>query len=183
MADALNLVAQASYNEKGTATGGLQADQNGVELNARQWFSYPWDHIYRTENEEVCEKIADFMEKAVANGFIGYSQGTNERETLYNELNNNGYKVDEVNVNCSCDCSSLVYCAVYGATSIEFTTDADGNPFNYLPMVRHFEKYLLTDCAEFGFEKLEGDEYISSRDNLKRGDILVALGHHIAVWI
>ena len=35
MTDALNLVAQASYNEKGTAGKGLQADQNGIELNSR----------------------------------------------------------------------------------------------------------------------------------------------------
>ena len=191
MSDTLNLIAQASYNEEGGLSKGLQGDQNGIELNARQWFSYPWKFIYRARDEETREKIADFMEKAISNGFIGYDSGE-KRRTLFLRLQENGYNIEEINTACACDCASLVYCAVYGATGIEMipvTEDVEKENGTieqvtfFAPCVRHYETYLMQECADFGFTKLTDSKYIESGENLLRGDLLVAPGYHIAAWI
>lgn len=176
--ETLHLIAQATSNESGETLYGKHGDQRGYELNARQWYSYPWDCVYRANTEEDREKIASFMEKAVVNGFIGYDTNKDKRDTLYEILLTNGYKVDEINTNCATDCSALGFCAVYLVTQVPFShadTDVD-----QCPRVRHYEEYM---AASSKFEKLEGTAYTDSPDNLMRGDILVAWGNHIGIWI
>lgn len=207
MGETRHLIAQANANEIGESLHGVHGDQKGFELNARQWYSYPWDYIYRPKNAEDADIIADFMEKAVCNGFIGYDTNMNKRDTLYNGLLQNGYKVDELNVNSATDCSALAFCAIYAATNIPYPTQEyyNANPEDNVdikkcPRIRHYEFYMKNYCAD-KFEKLgdkeellangyAGEEaeaihasYADTADNLKRGDILVALGKHIGVWI
>lgn len=188
MSNTAYLIAQANANEVGETLYGAHGDQKGFELNARQWYSYPWDHIYRAKNEADREKIALFMERAVSNGFVGYDTNKNKRDTLFTALTSQNTSQEitidgmaELNENCSTDCSALGFCAVYAVTHIPFShEDSD---VNYCPRVRHYEPYMTQPNVTPFFEKLEGEEYTTSSANLLRGDILVALGHHIGVWI
>ena len=40
-------IAQASINEKGTATGGTPGDQTGREFLIRSYYNYPWEYVLR----------------------------------------------------------------------------------------------------------------------------------------
>lgn len=51
------LVAQASINEKGRATGGVPGDQTGYETNIKGYYNYPWDCVLRYE--EVVNGLGD----------------------------------------------------------------------------------------------------------------------------
>lgn len=181
MGQTLHLIAQANTNEILTGLYGNPGDQTGCELNSRKWYSYPWDHIYRAKNEEDREFIAKFMESAILNGFIGYDNNRNKRDTLFKLLMSNGYDITEVATPCYCDCSALGFCAIYPITGVSFShPDPD---VILCPKVRHYEEYMLLDGVVEHFDKLEGPEYTDSEENLLRGDILVALGHHIAIYI
>ena len=89
MKETLNLIAHATHNEFDTLILGKAGDQIGCELQARAWFSYPWDYIYRAKNIEDREKIANLVEKAVLNGFIGYDTNRNNRDTLFKNIYKN----------------------------------------------------------------------------------------------
>lgn len=188
--ETLHLIAQATSNESGESLYGKHGDQRGFELNSRQWYSYPWDCVYRANTGGDRERIASFMEKAVVNGFIGYDTNKNKRDTLYDALLANGYKVDEINTNCATDCSALGFCAVYLVTGVPFPTqqyyidnpDDTEQSIAKCPRVRHYEYYMESVCPDL-FTKLEGASYTDSPDNLVRGDILVAWGNHIGIWI
>lgn len=176
------MLAHATTSEYSSGSKGEHGSQNGIELCCSQWYSYPWLYVLRSKNSDDAEKIAAFMEKAVANGNIGYANTSNpdkdKRNTLFYEVLENGFKPENVNKLCSCDCSSLTYCALYNVTRKAFVSNDSWTGMS--PMTRHLEYYLLTTCG--GFEKLTGDAYISSSDHLKRGDILIADGH-TAVWV
>lgn len=184
MSKTANLVAHATHDENNNYREGNLGCQIGCELQLCRWYQRGWTHIYRPKNADIREKIALFMENAVSNGFIGYD-GWN-RNGLHNAIFNEGHQVDELNKSVSCDCSSLVYCAVRHATGVKFADpDADGDGTKYLcPTVTHYAHYIENQCAGM-FDKLEGADYTDSGENLIRGDLLVANieGGHIAVWI
>lgn len=185
MPNTARLVAHATHDENNNNVLGDPGCQIGCELQARRWYQRGWTQIYRAVNEADREKIAAFMEKAVANGYIGYNTNRTKRDTLFETLLTNGYKVDEVNQSVECDCSALVYCAVFPVTGVECYIDpAEKQEKNIkiCPKVDNYPDYIENQCAGM-FEKLEGTDYTDSGDNLLRGDIMVALGAHIAVWI
>lgn len=169
------LIAHSLADEEGSAKGGHPGDQTGHELCAQPFFESGWTHLYRANNAEKAEQIADFMEKAVANGYIGYDQS--QRITLFNAIYPD-FKVEKLTDAVECDCSSLVYCAVYSAYRVPYSNE-EANA----PLVKDYEKYLLTGELEGKFEKIQPAEgFITSEENLVRGDILIKDGH-MAVWI
>lgn len=185
MPNTANLIAHATHNEDNDNIHGDPGCQSGFELQARRWYQRGWSHVYRAINPEDREKIAVFMEKAVGNGFLGYDTNRRNRDTLYQELLANGYRVEEIAKSVHCDCSSLVYCALYPVTGVEFVIDQEGVDealVNLCPKVRHYEDYIENQCAGM-FEKFSEDQHINSSDGLIRGDVMVALGAHVAVWI
>lgn len=192
MSNTARLVAHATGDENGgDPYMGLAGSQNGVELVAQQWYEHNWDCVYRAAKPEHREQIAMFMEKAVSNGFIGYDSNKNARDTLFEALGKNGYKVDEINTSVECDCSALVYCAVYPVTGVECYISPERKEsakIKTCPKVNDYADYLENQCAGM-FEKLDGsiydsvDQYGNHGVELLRGDILVELGNHIAVWV
>lgn len=185
MSNTAYLVAHATHDEDDNIWGGYKGCQTGCELQSRRWYQRGWSTVYRAVNKADREKIALFMEKAVANGFIGYNTNRVARDTLYEALLANGYKVDEVNTSVSCDCSALAYCAVYNVTGVDCYIDPavkSEKNIKTCPKVNNYEDYLENQCAGM-FERLDGTEYTDSSANLVRGDILVAWNKHIAVWI
>lgn len=163
-----NLIAQATYQD-GLS---LEGDQLGYELNAVEWIDNSWIGVYRANDEAAREKLADFMERAVLNGYIGYKQAT--RMTLYNALLENGFNPDEINENVQCDCSSLVYCAIRSIYDVTFNQAPDR-----APVTSEYDEFLTGTGL---FTKYTGDEYLRTSENLVRGDILLKDGH-VAMWI
>lgn len=168
------LFAHARSNENEATTGGYDGDQTGYELNAIKWYDNGWDIVYRPTDTTKAELIADFMEKAVANGFIGYSQGVAERRSLFDLCVENDFHPELITTPCSCDCSSLVYTAFFYAYKIMY-----GN--NEIPTVNAFE--TIIDAEIGSFEKFTDSEHLTKSDNLKRGDIIIARDTHIGIWI
>jgi hypothetical protein len=176
------MIAHALTSEYGTGAKGENGNQNGHELCCSQWYSFPWLFVIRPISASSAERIADFMEKAVANGNIGYANTNHfesgKRNGLFYELQNVDFKPEEIKNPCACDCSSLVYCAIYNVTRTKFISNDSWS--GLCPMVRHMEYYLLTTCD--GFEKVTDADINTNSALLMRGDILVA-DDHVAVWV
>lgn len=175
------LIAHSIIDENSGASGGYSGDQTGYELTAQPFFESSWTHLYRAKDAEKAEQIADFMEKAVANGYIGYDNS--QRNTLFQAIYPD-FKVDRLTTPVESDCSSLVYCAVYSAFRLPYKAREEEK--HIAPLVKGFEEYLMLGTLAGNFERWvyasHTSNFITSSDKLVRGDILVKDGH-IAVWI
>lgn len=145
---------------------GIAGDQTGNEVSITEWYSAPWQAVFRPTNKIIAERIALFVEKACSNDYIGYSQ--NDRLSLYNACLVAGFHIEYIKQGVNCDCSSLVACACINA-------GLDVKP----SMTTDVEEEILT--ATNAFEKLSQRQYIQSYDYLKRGDILWKYGHTAVV--
>lgn len=168
MSKTVYMIAHASSGDSNAYMG----EHTGFELNTRAWWDASWIGVYRANDETAREKLADFMERAVCNGYIGYSQST--RMTLFNTLSANGFKPEIINENVCCDCSSLVYSAIRSIYDVTYS----GRPTS-APVTAEYDAFLLETNL---FTKYATDEYLKSSDNLLRGDILLKDGH-VAIWI
>lgn len=159
-------IGQASRDERMKYSGGLAGDQDGKEITIREWYNRPWNKVLRCKDSAKAEKIAQAMEKACKNDFIGYDQS--QRTTLYSLCKANGWKMEDIKTPCETDCSALVSVCV-NAAGIKVSGDIyTGNEANALLRTGEFE--LLT-----------APKYLLSDEYLKRGDILLYEFHHTAI--
>ena len=161
------IVGHASIDERGKISGGVAGDQTGKEVCQRSFYMHKkgW-YVLRAKDDEVAEKIAQCMEWACANPFVGYDQY--ERLDLYDSVKNLKFKCDinTLKVYVECDCSSLVRtCMAYAGIKVGNFTTAN-------------EKAVILASGAF-------TEVVCKADgsNLKRGDILVTKtkGHTVIV--
>ena len=162
-------IAQASLSENGTSgwDGKAKAgNQNGRELNIKNWYSKPWTVLLRPD-PAIADKIAEYAEQIVKNLNVGYDQS--QRNTLWQQyqLTNDFNKVGL----CECDCSSFAtVCAIAAGAKIVYGSNAP----HTATMERRF--------TESGSFKAYADKkYLISSDYLKRGDILVRPNGHTVV--
>ena len=159
-------IGQASRDERGRYSGGLAGEQDGGEVAIREWYNRPWNKVLRCKDSKKAEKIAQAMEKACKNDFVGYDQ--NQRTTLYSLCKANGWKIEDIKTHCETDCSALVAVCV-NAAGIRVSGDIyTGNEANALLRTEEFE--LLT-----------APKYLLSDEYLRRGDILLYEFHHTAI--
>ena len=163
-------IGHASGDENRKATGGKSGDQTGKEVCIRDWYLHNkgWV-VLRCNDADKREKIAEAMEKACANGKIGYDQG--QRETLFDNVKNNGFDPSKVTKSVEVDCSSLVrVCVAYA-----YNEDIAG----YITTASEASALVKTGH----FTKLTSDDYCKSSDYLLRGDILCTRtkGHTVVV--
>lgn len=150
----------------GNTSPGDQA--GGKEVSTQAWYlhSKGW-YVYRAKDPAVRKRIAEAMEKACANNDIGYSQPT--RNTLYNDIRDNGFDPSKTTKKVNTDCSALVRvcCAYAGVMLGDFITSNEGA--------------ALVKSGKF--EKLTADKYCKQADYLMRGDILCTRtkGHTVVV--
>lgn len=143
----------------------LQGDQLGWELRARLWYrpKIGWAKVYRivgrlgVEDRSYADGIATFMEDAICNGFLGYSN--NRRGTLLEKLlTDPTFNVNLVTENVGCDCSSLAYCAVRKVTGVAFNNEEMQGSWiapsedPQIPKVRNFDNYIERTLTEQGFD-------------------------------
>ena len=173
-----SLIAHATSNEHKKISGGELGDQSGYELCACTWFDAGWTAVYAAQDPEKLERMAQFAEDAVTNGFFGYSQNRDYRERFIRQCKLHDFQPDLVNINRVCDCSTLIYGAVFAAYGVKYTTD-----YATPPTTEVFDGYLMNQFPKGTFVKYEkGDDYDLGPDNLARGYSLFKPGH-IAIWI
>lgn len=160
-------IGHASIDENYKVKGGKPGDQTKKEVVIRDWYNKPWNFVLRPKYKDLAEKSAKFCEDVCKNENIGYNQ--NKRNTLHSLCKANGYNISKVGP-CDTDCSAfMTVCAIAGgAKGLEYT----GNAPTTSNMKNKFSKY---------YNILSDKKYTSSSDYLKRGDILLSVGHHTAM--
>ena len=167
------IIGHASISENGSVNG-IKGDQTKKEVCTRKWYSKPWGSVIRFVNTEMAEKVAECVEKACKNDNIGYSQDS--RNTLLTEARKYGYDVSKVNIPVNTDCSALVSVACMYAGVDEKVLYKNGNSAT--------TRNLQAALKSTGFVKIyTSASYTNKQDKLKRGDILLKSGSHVAVVI
>lgn len=167
-------IAHASIDENNRAKGGQAGDQTGREVCIRDWYNKPWGCVIRFTDATMAEKVAKCMEMAAANNNIGYDQ--NQRNTLLTEARKHNYDVSKVSVKCETDCSALVSIACMYAGIPESVLVLNGNCAHTRNL-----RGILKSTGEV--EIYTTPLYTSHTEKLKRGDILLKEGSHVAVVI
>lgn len=167
-------IAHASIDENGCTRNGEARDQTGREVCVRSWYNKPWNCVIRFNDLRIAEKVADCMEKAAANNMIGYDQ--NQRNTLLTKARKYNYDVSRVNEPCETDCSALVSVACMYAGIPESALTLHGNCATTRTL-----RNILKATGEVSI--FTTPLYTSKAEKLKRGDILLREGSHVAVVV
>lgn len=168
------IIAHASIDENSKAKGGQAGDQTGREVCVRSWYNKPWGCVIRFTDSTMANAVARCMEMAAANDRIGYDQ--NQRNTLLKLARRYNYDVSRVTEKCETDCSALVSVACMYAGIPESTLTLNGNCATTRTL-----KQILKATGEV--EIFTTPLYTSRPDKLKRGDILLKEGSHVAVVV
>ena len=148
------IIGSARIDENGNASGGKAGDQTGKEVSIQEYYDHKkgW-RVIRAKDAAVREAIAQDMEWACANDYIGYDQGQNQ--TLYNVAQYVGFNCALVATPCETDCARLVrVCVLYAGVRVkDFYTETEA------------EKLLATGAFE--------EVFVPLPLGLLRGDILV----------
>lgn len=140
------------------------------ELSVVPFADAGWTSVFRPVKDDVANKLAWLMERAVMNWqYIGYGQnnGKYPRTGVYDELMQMGEPDPaEIKKLVNCDCSSLVGAASYFAGV-------------YAPELRNMststEREILLRTGEF--VEIKDAELLRSGRGVKRGDVYFKLGH------
>lgn len=168
------VIAHASINENGKASGGILGDQTKKEVCTRAWYSKPWGCVIRFIDADMREKVARCMEMAAANDHIGYDQ--NRRNTLLNLARKYNYDPSKVTENCATDCSALVSLACIYAGIPESKLVYNGNSATTRTLWQ-----ILKSTGEVDIYTTP--IYTQKSDKLMRGDILLKEGAHVVVVV
>lgn len=157
------------------ASGQTAGDQTGNEYKLSKWAATlgngnPWIAVFRYPNQNVALKIAQLGIDAAKNDHIGYDWGYPDRESYWNELKEVNYNPSAITKNCEADCSSAV-CTNVRAAGYIFG-------INKLKNISMANTATLTNALlGAGFEKLTESKYLTRKEYLMPGDILLASGH------
>lgn len=168
------MIAHASLDEHGKIKNGQAGDQTGKEVCIRSWYSKPWQYVIRFKDSDIAEKVARAMEMAAKNELVGYDQL--QRNTLLKEARKFNYDISRVHVACETDCSALVSVACMYAGIPESTLTLNGNCATTRTL-----RPILKSTGEV--EIFSTAAYTNKTDKLKRGDILLKEGAHVAVVV
>ena len=164
-------IAHASLNENKKTSGGKAGDQTGKEVCIRIWYNKPWQYVIRFKDRNMANRFADDMEWAANNNYIGYDQ--NLRNTLLAKARKYNYDVSKVKEPCECDCSSLVAVACMYAGIPESALTLSGN-------CAHTRNLRAMLKATGEVDIFSSALYTTKTDKLRRGDILLKEGSHVA---
>lgn len=168
------LIAHASIDERNSIKNGKAGDQTGKEVCIRTWYNKPWGCVIRFNDTAMANKVADCMEMAANNSHIGYDQ--NQRNTLLTKARKYNYDVSKVTEDCETDCSALVSVACMYAGIPESALTLYGNCAH----TRNIRQMLK---ATGEVEVFTTPLYTTKTIKLKRGDILLKEGSHVAVVV
>lgn len=165
------LIAHASLDENRNIKGGNAGDQTGKEVCIREWYNRPWNVMIRFIDINMANRFADDMEMAANNDYIGYDQ--NQRNSLLVKARKYNYNLSKITEPCECDCSSLVAVACMYAGIPESALTLNGN-------CAHTRNLRAMLKATGKVEIYTTIPYLAMTDRLRRGDILLKEGSHVA---
>lgn len=163
---------QASHDEHGTYYYGQAGDQTGTEVAIAKFYSYPWNVILRPTDPELARKSANAMIDACKNDRgLGYDMA--QRNTAYAQWLKVGKKIANITVPSEVDCSSLTSLCI-----TEAGLDILSGRSN-APVTSNLRGILLAT----GKYKAFTGSALTDPSNLKRGDVLLSEGHHVAIFL
>ena len=166
------MLGSSSKDENGQYVGGLAGDQTGKEVYILNWYGKNWTSVIRPNNNNLAEKIALACEAGCKNDMIGYSQST--RNTLLAEAKKVNLDLSKIKTPCNCDCSSFVSTCCVCAGIPEATMFPYGNGCTTWT--------IAEQCLKTGqFTELTDYKYLTQKDYLKRGDILLNKNSHVVI--
>lgn len=166
------LLASASIDEHGRASGGQAGDQTGREVYTPNWYASTWDQVIRAKSATVAEKIAHFAEQICANNHVGYNQA--RRNTLRACARAVGWDGSKIAVDCDTDCSAFAtVCVEAAGVNVNACYTSGNAPTTWA---------IATQLKKTGqFDILTGTKYLSSDAYLQRGDILNRTTGHVVI--
>lgn len=157
----------ANISERDTING-KKGDSTGKEVTIRSWYDGGWNYCLRPKSEELAEKSAKACEEGCANNNIGYGQA--DRNSAYESFKKTG-KVSKIGLSNVDDSSFMTLCAIAGGcTKLNYKGNA--------PTTSTMRK-CFKDTGEY--EVLTDKKYLTSYEDLMRGDILLKEGEHTAM--
>lgn len=165
------IIAHASLDENRNIKGGKAGDQTGKEVCTRSWYNKPWQYVIRFKDTKMANRFADAMEMAAKNDNIGYDQ--NQRNTLLTKARKFNYDISKVKEPCETDCSALVSVACMYAGIPESALTLQGN-------CAHTRNIRAMLKATGEVDIFSTSAYTAKTNRLKRGDILLKEGSHVA---
>ena len=163
-------IIQASISENGT-TKGDAGNQNGKELNIKNWYNRPWDAMLRYKEKNIADEVVKIAKLLVDSYLVGYSQ--TERNTLYQTLKKYNFDVNKYissGEKTNCDCSSFVY-TCYACVLPKLRTD------NNAPTTNTFIDFFNNK----GFNISKNEIHTKTSKNIVNGDILLSIGKHVVL--
>ncbi|MBQ4156062.1 MAG: hypothetical protein IJD90_04585, partial [Clostridia bacterium] len=165
------MISNCGKDERGKYSGGMAGDNTGKEWHIIPWYNRPWNCVLRHPKEDVRKMIASMAEAAAKNDYIGYDQW--QRDTFFEQLKKNGYKVNNIKTKCEADCSS-------GVCSIVKAVGYRQNIKKLKDISITTTHYMRDMFKKAGFEVLTDSKYLTSDAYLLPGDILLNDGAHVA---
>ena len=156
-------IGYASIDENGNSSGGILGDQTGKEVKNASYYWFGQTKAFRFKDRVKAIEYANLIQKACLNDHIGYDQSN--RTTFFTQLKKNNYDVEAINVNCACDCSSLVSACLV-AVGINVASNMNTRTIDT----------VLSNSDEF--EVIEDTNTLSSGNGLIAGDIVNKAGSH-----
>lgn len=164
---------QYRFGEAGDQRKGTP-DENGCftgELNVQPWYNKPWDYVIRPKDPDVGEIIAQAAHMICLNPKVGYDQ--NQDETLWEAIDKLGWNLLAIPhlPPCETDC-----CRMYDVTvRLAGITNIPNLKHKYTGNIRYA-------CEASGhFDILSDEKFTQHPDHLRRGDMLLQEGHHVAI--
>lgn len=168
------IIAHASIDENRHAKNGQAGDQTKKEVCRRAWYNKGWDYVIRFKDAITANKVADCMEMAADNDYIGYDQ--NQRNSLLNKARPYNYNVSKIKEPCETDCSGVVSVACMYAGVPESALTLNGN----CATTRTLKNSLLVTGL---VDVYSSPAYTQLPDKLLRGDILLKEGQHVVTVV
>lgn len=167
------MLSNCGHDENGKYSGGKAGDQTGTEYAMINWYNRPWNCVLRHPNEAVGVDLAKVAVAAAQNPLVGYDQG--QRGTYHQHLKASGWDPSKITIACEADCSSSTAANII----------AVGHRLG-IKELQQLNAGLTTSglrkaCKAAGFEVLTESKYLTSDKYLRKGDIPLYEGHHVAI--
>lgn len=167
------MLSNCGHDENGKYSGGKAGDQTGTEYAMIAWYNRPWNCVLRHPNEAVGVDLAKVATAAAQNNLVGYDQG--QRGTYHQHLKASAWDPSKITIACEADCSSST------AANIIAVGHRLGIKELQVLSPGLTTSGLRKACKAAGFEVLTDSKYLTSDKYLRKGDIPLYEGHHVAI--
>ena len=158
-------MAHAVRGDDNLKDGVIPGDQDKKEVRIQTYYAKndagkPWEHVLRARDPALAEGIAVNMTALAENDNIGYSQ--KRRMTWFESAKSQGGNIAKAAGDCDCSCG-VCGCTQLAGGKVKANLTTSNMRAGFQSS-RQFE--ILTDA-----------KYLASADFLRRGDILLRIGH------